>query len=202
MKKFFAIIVLNLFLIFPSKAINVNEFEIGGIGIGDSLLDHFTEREILSARNYDDYPSDMKFRIIDIDMRLKNRKYDSIQFYYIPTDKKYIVQSLNGRMAFESFKSCLKEKKKNRNKLFLIFKNSKIEDTGILKHRDDPSGNSIYKGTYFNLGKNKGYANTTCYKMLYGDTYDIFLTVSIQTKEIYNWIKSNYGASNNKRTPL
>ena len=82
---------------------NVNEFEIGGIGIGDSLLDHFTEREIVSARNYDEYPSDMKFRIIDIDMRLKDSKFDTIQFYYKPNDKKYIVQSLNGRRAFDNF---------------------------------------------------------------------------------------------------
>ena len=44
--------------------------------------------------------------------------------------------------------------------------------------------------------KNKGYANTTCYKMRYGSQFDVFSTVSIQTEEIYNWIKSDYGASN------
>ena len=73
MKKFLAIITLSVCLISPSKAQNVNEFEIGGIGIGDSLLNHFTEKEVISARNYDAYPSDMKFRIIDIDMRLKKK---------------------------------------------------------------------------------------------------------------------------------
>ena len=58
MKKFLAIIILSVCLISQSKAQNVNEFEIGGIGIGDSLLNHFTEREVISARNYDEYPSD------------------------------------------------------------------------------------------------------------------------------------------------
>ena len=201
MKKFFAIITLSVCLISYSKAQNINEFEIGGIGIGDSLLNHFTEREVISARNYDDYPSDMKFRIIDIDMRLKDNKYDTIQFYYKPNDKKYIVQSLNGRRGFDNFENCLNDKKKIRKELIRLFKNAKVQDTGILKHKDDPSGNSFYKGTYFNLGKNKGYANTVCYKMRYGSEFDIFSTVSIQTEEIYNWIKSDYGTSN-KRTPL
>ena len=201
MKKFLAIIILSVCIAVPSKAENVNEFEISGIGIGDSLLNHFTEREVLSARNYDEYPSDMKFRIIDIDMRLKDSKYDSIQFYYKPSDKAYIVQSLNGRRAFKGFNNCLNEQKKIRNELINLFKNAKMSDSGILKHMDDPSGNSIYEGTYFDLGKNKGYANTTCYKMRYGTKYDVFSTVSIQTEEIYNWIKRDYGASN-KRKPL
>lgn len=201
MKKFFAIITLSVCLISYSKAQNVNEFEIGGIGIGDSLLDHFTEKEVISARNYDEYPSDMKFRIIDIDMRLKDNKYESIQFYYKPKDKKYIVQSLNGRKSFDSFDNCLNKQKKIRKELIRLFKNAKVQDTALLKHKDDPSGNSTYKGAYFYLGKNKGYANTVCYKMRYGSQFDIFSTVSIQTEEIYNWIKSGYGASN-KRKPL
>ena len=196
MKKFIAIITLSVCLISPSKAIDVNEFEIGGIGIGDSLLNHFTEREVTSARNYDEYPSDMKFRIIDIDMRLKKNIYDTIQFYYKPNDKKYIVQSLKGRRGFDNFENCLNDKKKIRKELIRLFKNAKLQDTGILKHKDDPSGNSFYKGTYFNLGKNKGYANTVCYNMRYGSQVTIFSTVSIQTEEIYNWIKSDYGASN------
>ena len=87
MKKFLAIIILSIWIIVPTKAQNVNEFEIGGIGIGDSLLDHFTEREIVSARNYDEYPSDMKFRIIDIDMRLKDSKFDTIHFTINQTTK-------------------------------------------------------------------------------------------------------------------
>lgn len=196
MKKFIAIITLSVCLISPSRAIDVNEFEIGGIGIGDSLLNHFTEREVTSARNYDEYPSDMKFRIIDIDMRLKKNIYDTIQFYYKPNDKKYIVQSLNGRRAFDNFDNCLNEIKKIRKELIEIFKNATVQDTGILKHKDDASGNSTYKGTYFDLGKNKGYANTVCYKMRYGSQFDIFSTVSIQTEEIYNYVRSDYGTSN------
>ena len=129
-------------------------------------------------------------------MRLKKNIYDTIQFYYKPNDKKFIVQSLNGRRAFDNFDNCLNEIKKIRKELIGLFKNAKVQDTGILKHKDDPSGNSTYKGTYFNLGKNKGYANTVCYKMRYESQFDIFSTVSIQTEEIYNWIRSNYGASN------
>ena len=44
------IIIIVLFLIFSlqswTKADDISEFEIEGISIGDSLLDHFSEEEI------------------------------------------------------------------------------------------------------------------------------------------------------------
>ena len=79
---------------------DIRDFEIDGMSIGDSLLDYFSRDKILNARNYDEYPSDMKFRIIDI--YTENKFYEGIQFYYIPGDEKFIIQSLNGRKFFSN----------------------------------------------------------------------------------------------------
>ena len=54
---------------------------MGGMSIGDSLLNYFSKYEIENAFNYDDHTSDMKFRIIELES--KDEMYDVFQFYYI-----------------------------------------------------------------------------------------------------------------------
>ena len=46
MKKLLAIAVLSLFLIIPSQADDISDFQIEGVNIGESLLDYATEEEI------------------------------------------------------------------------------------------------------------------------------------------------------------
>ena len=46
MKKLLAIIILSLYFITSSQADDIRDFEIEGMSIGDSLLDHFTKKEI------------------------------------------------------------------------------------------------------------------------------------------------------------
>ena len=94
---------LTLFVLFFSSSLfaeDVSDFEIGEMSIGDSLLNYFSKYEIENALNYDDYASDMKFRIIELES--KDELYDVFQFYYIPDDKKFIIQSLNGRKDYNN----------------------------------------------------------------------------------------------------
>ena len=46
MKRFLAILVLGLFLITPSWADDIRDFQIEGMSVGDSLLDYFSEEKI------------------------------------------------------------------------------------------------------------------------------------------------------------
>ena len=46
MKKLLGILVLGLFLITPSQADDVQDFQIEGMSIGDSLLEFFSKEEI------------------------------------------------------------------------------------------------------------------------------------------------------------
>ncbi len=46
MKKLLAIIVLSLCLINPSQALNIRDFNIEGITIGDNILNHFSRGDI------------------------------------------------------------------------------------------------------------------------------------------------------------
>ena len=62
------IIIITFFINLQSftKADDIRDFEIEGLSIGDSLLNHFNVNEINNFQNYDDLPSDMSFRIIEI----------------------------------------------------------------------------------------------------------------------------------------
>ena len=50
MKKLLAIVVLSLFLITPSQANDIRDFQIEGMSIGDSLLDNFSEKQIKNTK--------------------------------------------------------------------------------------------------------------------------------------------------------
>ena len=67
--------LMRIFLIFVilifsfqslTRADDIKDFQIEGLSIGDSLLNHFNVNEINNFQNYDDLPSDMSFRIIEI----------------------------------------------------------------------------------------------------------------------------------------
>ena len=46
MKKLLGILVLGLFLITPSLADDIRDFQIEGLSIGDSLLEFFSKEEM------------------------------------------------------------------------------------------------------------------------------------------------------------
>ena len=96
MKIYLSVIILIFCLQSWTKADDISEFQIAGISIGDSLLDFYSEKEIEKFYNYDDLPSDMKFRIADYEN--KTGQYDGLQFFYKPEDKKFIIHSVSGHV--------------------------------------------------------------------------------------------------------
>ena len=65
MRLFIAVLVLIFSIQSWTKADNISDFEIEGMSIGDSLLEHFSQKKIKNFVNYDNLPSDMKFRIAE-----------------------------------------------------------------------------------------------------------------------------------------
>ena len=55
MKSFVTIFLLILFFQSYSTADDISEFQIEGISVGDSLLNHFSEKEILHQINKNKY---------------------------------------------------------------------------------------------------------------------------------------------------
>ena len=191
MKKLFSYIILILLSFSVSTyADDIRDFEIDRISIGDSLLNHFSKDKILNARNYDELPSDMKFRIIDI--YTENRLYDGMKFYFIPNDKKFIIQSFKGKKYYSNINNCYiklkKFEKEISNQFNITEKYSQIKE----KLMDDPTGKSTYTTTFFILDDG-GRGSVSCYDWHASTNNKKYISVSIQSKAVAGWVDSNFG---------
>ena len=187
-KKIIFIIILILSFQSFSKADDIRDIQIEGISIGDSLLDFYSKREINNFSNYDDLPSDMKFRIADYEKKIGS--YDGLQFFYKPKDQKFKIYSVAGHVYCNSKNKCNKifEQIKSDMEKSLGGKNFK-KDT--YKHFDDKSGKSVATVYYLNVdgGHIKVEYMDWSKKMKWSDN----VNVTINTIEVIDWLKSDYG---------
>ena len=123
MKKLLAILVLGLFLIPPSWADDIRDFQIEGISIGDSALDYFSEDEINTNIEKNMFiGSDGKFTSSGI--YKKFGEYDGIQFAYKTNDNKYIIHSINAGIFYSDIEKCKKKLKFISKEVSKLFKDA------------------------------------------------------------------------------
>ena len=127
MKKLLAILVLGLFLITPSQADDIQDFQIEGMSIGESLLNIFSKKEIDSIEpTY--YPDSRKFHDIPI-VSHKFKDYDQVTFGLKRDDEKYIIYGLAGDLYYENdFKNCMKKKEEILKEVSSLFTKQKRSD--------------------------------------------------------------------------
>jgi hypothetical protein len=129
MKKF--LIYLTLILLNFSVSLyadDVRDFEIEGITIGDSLLDHFSKNEIKNfiittyQNNTDEY-------IMMTGAEDKSEEYENLSFHVKKNDNQYIVHSISGSFYYKkNFDKCLNKKEKIVESLKSNFGNLKSNE--------------------------------------------------------------------------
>ena len=153
MKKLLGILVLGLFLITPSQADDIRDFQIEGMSIGDSLLDYFSEEEI---NNKMKLYWKKKYISILFDNLASFEVYDSVQFTYKTNDKKFKMHSIEGWLHFDyTIKNCYKKQDEIVKELSSVFKNAnknKQKD----KHAADISGESKFTAVNFDFSSGGG----------------------------------------------
>ena len=83
MRIFLTVLIFVFNLQSWTKADDIRDFEIEGMSIGDSLLDHFSESEIQKAKSIRT-PYFHKDKFIELEIKTKNSKnYDYIYSNYI-----------------------------------------------------------------------------------------------------------------------
>ena len=195
MKKLLTIIILGLCLMLPSKADSIKDFQIEGISVGDSLLKHFPESEIKRFFNYDNLPSDMKFRIAEVtrdETKKKFNIYDSLQFNYKPNDKNYILYSIGGLIFCNSNKECLNLKEELLQDITSAFKSTRPRNSTV-KHPDDKSGKSTVEISRI-ITANNGVVAVKFFNWSNKVEWKKHIRVSINTDEVNKWSNNNYGA--------
>ena len=132
MKKLLGILVLGLFLITPSQADDISDFQIEGISIGDSLLDYVSAKKIqaefeANKNHYNYLKEPHKFREVYIFNDANFKTYSTISFYVKSDDKNYTIFFIRGMQPYiNNMDKCLKKRNEiaNENKTFLNRKDS------------------------------------------------------------------------------
>ena len=161
MKKLLAIAVLGLFLITPSQADDIRDFEIEGMSIGDNALDFFSKSDINNATDSNYYKNKeyvyylfWKFPSLEV--------YDSVQVTFKPDDKNYTMHAIDGAIYFkDNIKDCYKKQDQIKNEMDKFFKIKADKTSG--KHPAYKTGNNKFKRFRYNLSE--GIAEIICYDM-------------------------------------
>ena len=192
--------IILIFIIFLNlqswtKADDISDFEIEGISIGDSLLNYFNVNDIKNFQNYDDLPSDMSFRIIEIfSNEMEMDLYDSVQIYYKPNDKTFKIHGVNGGLFCDTKNKCINQYDQIKKDISKLFGDSLKNDNFNGKHMDDDTGKSIYEYiVYYHPNGEIAVGYTDWAKHM---NYNDNVSIDITTQEVSNWVKNNYGLGN------
>ena len=195
MKKLSTYLFLILFsLSAPSFAEDISEYQIEGISIGDSLLDHLSKEEIITeiertkfVYNYltDEFGEVYLFSNFDT--------YDRLSFFVKPKDKHYTIYSIKGSISYDDkLEQCFAKQKEIEKEFSSIYKNAK-KHKGTSVFDWDPTGESVTHNItfYFDSG---GYSEINCtkYKQSLKNEYGWkdSLQVIIGSEEVLDWFSN------------
>jgi len=181
----------------PSWADDIRDFQIEGMSIGDSLLDYFSEEEIISNKK-DWYKYLEKNRFITIALESSGfQQYEYVDVNAEYGDDNYIIDSMAGSIYFGKNKEikdinhCYIKQKEIAQDFSQVFENSKKDGPHKMKHLAlDPSGESIYTDIYFEMDDNYSVI-ISCYD--YSDHLESqnrvdFLGIVIRSQKFEKWL--------------
>ena len=137
----------------PSLADDINDFQIEGMSIGDSLLDYFSEEEIKNGQ----FRVFKSKKYITTQLLGNFEMYDTAEAAFKNRDKDYKIVSIAGGIYFlENFNSCLKKRDEIVGEIKLLFDEGIVNtDEGV--HPGDKTGKSKFYRTSIALSTNSKY---------------------------------------------
>ena len=164
MRVFITVLVLIFSFQSWTKADDVRDFEFDGMSIGDSLLDYFSEEEIIKSKQATQYPGSDKYIVIIVGAT-KYEGLKTLEVYErlnVTINKDFVIHNITGAIYFkENIRDCKKFQKKVDEELHNLFNNLKKKQHNKLKHPYDKSGKSISDIIEY-IFKNKDRITLTC----------------------------------------
>ena len=192
MKKLSTYLFLILFSFSaPSFSADISEYEIEGISIGDSLLDHLSKEKIITgiertkpAYNYltDEFGEAYLYGKFEI--------YDRLSFFIKQKDKHYTIYSVYGSISYDDkLEQCFAKQKEIEKEFSSTYKNAKKRKYS-LKFTFDPTGESVTHNIDFTFDSGDFIEiNCTKYKksLKIENNWEDALQVTVNKKEISDW---------------
>ena len=150
MKKLSLYLFLLLFALpTPSQADDISDFEIEGMSVGDSLLDHMTEKEIKNSETVSNFTS-KEYR--EVKPNIKLSLYDQMSVGLKDNDKDYIIQGIIAVNWYKNknMKDCISLASEIADKASVLFENTQLEKK-TFPHLVDKTGKTTNTAFYFML---------------------------------------------------
>ena len=128
MKIFFTLFIIFFSIHSLTKAEEITDFEIEGISIGESLLDHMTNDEI-KYNELKFHPSSSKYYAVNYSG--KKDTYEYVDFYIKRGDRKYEIYFIRGIIGINNKNKCLKLKNEISKEMKKLFKLAKFQEGSI-----------------------------------------------------------------------
>ena len=195
MKKLSTYLFLVLFSFSaPSFADDISEYQIEGISIGDSLLDHLSKEEIITEIEHNkpvyNYLTD---EFGEVYLRSNFDAYDHLSFFVKPKDKHYTIYVIKGSISYDDkLEECFAKQKEIEKEFSSMYKNAKKRKYS-LKLTLDPTGESVTHNITFTFDSGDYFdVNCTKYKksLKIENNWRDSLQVIIGTKEIADWFSN------------
>ena len=120
--------LLTLFVLFFSSLLladDISDFEIEGISIGDSLLDHFSKEEIINNKRNNWYAdTDGKFMASSFYLDKISSIYQVLTIHYKGIDRNFIVEAVSGGLFYKNnIEECYLKQKEIAQEISKLFQN-------------------------------------------------------------------------------
>ena len=200
MYRLLLVIVLTLSFQTSVKTNEIKDFELEGMSVGDSLLEYFSEENIIKELN-SEYVYKYKSDFIRVGAGLGEgfilikdiKQYDDIGITLKLNDKKYIIYSLSGRIFCDGgINDCFESQKKISNDLKTFLSNSVKFETWERVNPDDKSKKSKIYGNDFIFKKSNEVITVGVYE--YSKSYSektrfySHTNIAIYSKEFNNFL--------------
>ena len=195
MRIFLIILILFLKLQSWTKADDITEFEIEGISVGESLLNHFSENNIQQ-----EIKSEFSFKYKnntfiglgvgqtnEFPLFKKLNQFDELGITIKPNDENYLVHGISGEiLCYNNIDKCMIAKDEIINDLKNIFEDVEI-DSWERKHPVDKTKKSIVYGNDLTTNDLNFAISVSVYDMS-DDNFNDSVKLSIKTEELSNFI--------------
>jgi len=189
-------IFLILFVLFFSSTLvadGISDFQIEGISIGDSLLEHMSENEIKKEIEANKYVySHLSEKFGEVYLFKDFKKYDVLSFFVKPNDKNYKIYSIRGIVEIiENEKKCSKKQNDLKDEFILMFPNAELLE-GTTNVRSDSSGKSILNEIRFRFNTGD-FISINCINL--DENYrkknnmSEGFNIAIRTLEVFKWFR-------------